>query len=254
MGGEWPLYRRISDELCRQIERGDYAPGEKLPREADLATEFDTTVPTVRKALAPLREQGVIRSLNGVGSFVQYRPGVQSVELPRNALPVRRSPPPPGAGSVMAMEFPGSRNVLAPLDGDTGLRETRTTEEVQLHPALVADVEGWTNSAEGHLRVSRTEATVWTGSVIEQQSVTYEHPLDVQHAEGDGAITVQRIVRVVRAGEVADLPSLGRPDRAPLLEVRVVERFDDGQVARVGYHRYLPESTTLVVPDSAPPA
>lgn len=63
-----PLYRQVEQALEARIARD--APGEPLPKEAQLAAEFGVNRLTVRQALAGLAQRGVIRTVHGVGSFV----------------------------------------------------------------------------------------------------------------------------------------------------------------------------------------
>lgn len=71
-----PLKQRqsLSDELARiltrQIEDGEYPPGQTLPSEQDIAGAFSVSRTVVREALARLRHQGLIRSRKGSGSVV----------------------------------------------------------------------------------------------------------------------------------------------------------------------------------------
>ncbi len=48
---------------------GEWLPGEQLPPVRDLATAYDVSVTTVRKALAPLQADGLITATPGWGVF-----------------------------------------------------------------------------------------------------------------------------------------------------------------------------------------
>ncbi|MFE1246492.1 GntR family transcriptional regulator [Streptomyces sp. NPDC058735] len=61
---------QISAELERRIAAGAYPAGSKLPGILALCAEFGVAQVTARKALADLRERGLIRTENGIGSFV----------------------------------------------------------------------------------------------------------------------------------------------------------------------------------------
>lgn len=61
----------VFDQLIRSIKSGAYAADEKLPTEHDLAAEFQVSRPVVREALRRLRDQGLIYSRRGAGSFVR---------------------------------------------------------------------------------------------------------------------------------------------------------------------------------------
>jgi len=68
-----PVYRRIADSLRTAIESGDLAPGDKLPSEAELMTQWGRSLGTVRQALAVLRNEGLVAPRHGRGVFVLGR-------------------------------------------------------------------------------------------------------------------------------------------------------------------------------------
>jgi DNA-binding GntR family transcriptional regulator len=62
---------QIAAEIERRIGAGEYPAGTKLPGILALCAEFSVAQVTARKALADLRERGLIRTENGIGSFVR---------------------------------------------------------------------------------------------------------------------------------------------------------------------------------------
>lgn len=62
----------VFDKLLQSIKSGAYASDEKLPTEHDLAFEFQVSRPVVRDALKKLRDQRLIYSRKGAGSFVRH--------------------------------------------------------------------------------------------------------------------------------------------------------------------------------------
>ena len=72
------LADRVYHLLYSRISNGDYPVNQKLPPEKELAEEFGVSRPVLRTALERLREQGVIHSRQGAGSFVRE---VRSVPL-----------------------------------------------------------------------------------------------------------------------------------------------------------------------------
>lgn len=66
-----PLVQRVYQLLLAQISAGDYQPDERLPGENELATRFQVSRPIVREALRRLRDEGLIYSRQGAGSFVR---------------------------------------------------------------------------------------------------------------------------------------------------------------------------------------
>ena len=64
------LWRRIADAIRLDIVGGKLATGDRLPGEVELAKRFDANRHTVRRALAALQEEGVVRAEQGRGTFV----------------------------------------------------------------------------------------------------------------------------------------------------------------------------------------
>src|SRR3954470_19194059 len=63
-------YEKIAAALRDRILNGQYAPGERLPPQRDLARIWKTTLLTARQALDQLQQDGLIRVEHGVGTFV----------------------------------------------------------------------------------------------------------------------------------------------------------------------------------------
>ncbi len=61
----------VFERMLRAIKSGAYRADERLPTEHDLASEFEVSRPIVREALKRLRDQGLIYSRQGAGSFVR---------------------------------------------------------------------------------------------------------------------------------------------------------------------------------------
>lgn len=64
---------QIASELREQIESGDFAPGEVLPSDSELAVRFDVSKPTITKARAMLVALGLVASRAGAASTVRER-------------------------------------------------------------------------------------------------------------------------------------------------------------------------------------
>lgn len=67
------LWRQIAETLEKDIRDQVFAPGQKLPTEAELAARFAVNRHTVRRGIAFLEQEGVIRVEQGRGTFVQQR-------------------------------------------------------------------------------------------------------------------------------------------------------------------------------------
>ena len=63
-------HKLIYNKLCDDILKGVYKPGEKLPTENELAQLFDTSRPTIGRAMRDLQQKGLITRRQGLGTFV----------------------------------------------------------------------------------------------------------------------------------------------------------------------------------------
>jgi GntR family transcriptional repressor for pyruvate dehydrogenase complex len=69
--------RRVFEEVCEQIHKqlvaGVLKPGDKLPSERDLATEFGVSRPVIREAIRTMEISGILEQRKGVkgGSFIR---------------------------------------------------------------------------------------------------------------------------------------------------------------------------------------
>jgi GntR family phosphonate transport system transcriptional regulator len=64
------LWRQIASQVHQAIGAGTYAPGARLPTEAELSQHFEVNRHTVRRALEELSRAGLVRVEQGRGSFV----------------------------------------------------------------------------------------------------------------------------------------------------------------------------------------
>src|SRR3954468_4917391 len=78
-GGE-PLYSQVARDLAAHLRRGTMAAGERLPAEPVLARAYGVNRLTVREALGLLSRQGLVRRVQGVGSFVADAPVRHRIE------------------------------------------------------------------------------------------------------------------------------------------------------------------------------
>jgi GntR family transcriptional regulator len=116
MTGFIPKYRQLLSILRAQIISGQLAPDQQLPTEEELTATYGLSRGTVRKAIEQLEAERLIRTEQGVGSFVSsahpraipFRFGV-----PDGAL---RTSVPPVTHEVVAQEvLPASLDVAERL-------------------------------------------------------------------------------------------------------------------------------------------
>ncbi len=67
-------YMRIVAELTSEIGSGRYGPGDRIPSESDLCQRFGVARETARRAVAVLRERGLVETEWGRGSRVVVPP------------------------------------------------------------------------------------------------------------------------------------------------------------------------------------
>src|SRR5574343_877555 len=65
-----PLYRQIKDFLIQSLERGEWGPGDAIPSEGDLASRFNVSQGTVRKAIDEMAAENLLVRRQGKGTFV----------------------------------------------------------------------------------------------------------------------------------------------------------------------------------------
>lgn len=64
----------IYHSIVELIVGGEFAVNDRLPSEMELARRFGASRPVVREALARLRDDGIVVSRQGSGSYVRQRP------------------------------------------------------------------------------------------------------------------------------------------------------------------------------------
>lgn len=72
-----PYYVHIESLLRNRILTGQLEPGDRLPKETELAAQFGVSQITVRSALAHLEAEGLITRHSGKGTFVAMQIAVQ---------------------------------------------------------------------------------------------------------------------------------------------------------------------------------
>ena len=65
-----PIYQQIVSGIRREIARGVYPPGSRLPSVRDLAMEAGVNPNTMQRALAELERMGLVNSQRTAGRFI----------------------------------------------------------------------------------------------------------------------------------------------------------------------------------------
>jgi DNA-binding transcriptional regulator YhcF (GntR family) len=85
---------RIAADLRARIAAGEFGPGDRVPSTRELTRQWGVAMATATRALSLLQDEGVLRSVRGVGTVVATRPST-----PRPAR--RRGGPSPARDDVV---------------------------------------------------------------------------------------------------------------------------------------------------------
>src|SRR5882757_2943366 len=83
-----PPYRRIVEEIRGRILTGDLRPGDRIPSVRQVAQRWGVAVATATRAMAALRDDGLVEATVGSGTVVSRHPSRR-----RPAAPPRASAP-----------------------------------------------------------------------------------------------------------------------------------------------------------------
>lgn len=67
------VWAQVVEEMRRRIREGEYQSGHPIPGAPRLASEFEIAKGTAQRVLEVLREEGLIYTLVGKGTFVAPR-------------------------------------------------------------------------------------------------------------------------------------------------------------------------------------
>lgn len=68
--GPDPVYQQVAAIIARRIRAGELHPDRPIPSETHMVQEFGIARGTARRAVAVLREQGLVRTVMGRGTYV----------------------------------------------------------------------------------------------------------------------------------------------------------------------------------------
>lgn len=135
------LYKQLADLIRGQIEREELAPGRRLPPEADYVHEHGISRDSVRRAMALLRNEGLIITTrqgsyvrdHRVRAAVHVAEGTVSARMPtdaeRRAMRIDEGTP------ILIIVRPGRDEELLPADR-TGIRVVGAGQVMRAGPTL----------------------------------------------------------------------------------------------------------------------
>ena len=120
-----PASTRIAAELRSRIASGELPPGSRLPSTRALVQRYGIAMATATKILTSLRQEGLIRSVPGVGTVVA---GQTTPRTNDRAAPARRQ----GAadGALTPRRIVAAGIAVADADGLAGLSMRRVAAEL----------------------------------------------------------------------------------------------------------------------------
>ena len=123
-----PKYLQIANHIRDQILRGDLRPGAEVPSERQIATDWDVARPTAARSLEALRQQGLVESRQGSGTFVRHQlhPNRLARERYSRARETGRIYPPNEHAEILAAdEVAAPEHVVAALGLGVGAMAVR---------------------------------------------------------------------------------------------------------------------------------
>ena len=73
--GPVPPYRQIAGIIKRGILSGQYPPNSRIPTESELVETYEVARSTARRAIAVLREEGLVYTVPARGTYVAEQAG-----------------------------------------------------------------------------------------------------------------------------------------------------------------------------------
>ncbi|MDJ0779266.1 MAG: histidine utilization repressor [Gammaproteobacteria bacterium] len=116
-----PIYLQIKNTIERRIESGEWPAGQKLPSENELVDALGVSRMTINRALRELTQQGLVRRVHGIGSFVAEAPRHASlIELQDIALEIEQRGRRYGTEVLLQEEIPAPAEVAAQMELPAG--------------------------------------------------------------------------------------------------------------------------------------
>lgn len=231
-----PLYVQIRDHLVRQIDQGQLHPGDRLPSEPELVERYRVGRPTIRQAVALLRQEGRVVTQRGIGTFVASQTArisllsfdglthvlrAQGLEVKDTILGAGTTPEPPL--EVLTVEDDGEwwtirrLRALARKGGCQPLCVEADSFPLSLYPDAEA-VFAQTGSATSVLKAAYHEQIA--SSEVASRAIKVPDPLRglLELRRGEAVLAMERVNRAFDGTVVHVGSFIIRTDLVPLVE------------------------------------
>ena len=110
-------WREVRDRIHARILNGSYQPGDRLPRDIDIASDLDCARTTVQRAMQDLADSGLVERRRKGGTRVRPDPVTRAtVDIPVTRVEVERTGGVYGYQLVRRSEEMAPRSVVAAME------------------------------------------------------------------------------------------------------------------------------------------
>ena len=136
-------WKNVRDQIHDAILTGRYAPGDRLPRDADIADDLNCARSTVQRAMQDLSDSGLIERRRKGGTHVRRDPVTRAtLDIPITRREVEQKGGRYSYQLIHSAEEPAPREVLAAFELGTAPRQMQRVEALHLSdgkPYLLED-------------------------------------------------------------------------------------------------------------------
>ena len=252
-----PIQLRIADDLRMKIERGDLAPGARIPSANQLSVEWSCSPSSGRAAINLLKKQGLVSAEQGQRPMVRIPPRRSVLRQETNQIEKDRVLLSEEERRKFGSAEDNLGTSLGELYFNTDYRRVPASEELAAAFSLPAGTEMLRREYETVNKVSK---------VLEQQAVSYipvqliesnsdlfdaskePWPGGTQHQLFTVGIEVARMDTEVTAmmPTTVEMQRWAIPDGVPLLCGRKLSIDPRGQVVEISEARYPADRTKMV--------
>lgn len=232
-GAGTALWRQIAERVERDIVAGKRQPGERLPTEHQMAEEFGVNRHTVRRAVAAMAEQGLVRIEQGRGTFVQesvldYRVKTRT-RFSENVLDHKKEP----SGTFLRLTEEAAGDAIAKA------LEIRKGSPVYVLERI-SEVDGRPINVSSHY-FPKGRFPALPGILAETSSISA-----AMERLGVGDYT-RKVTRVTaRAARANDARLLMQPPNKPILMTEAINVDSSGRPVEYGVARWASDRVQMV--------